>query len=136
MSKRLSIAVLAAVLLIGACTQGQQQGGGTAGGGATGQPNEVSDAQTQAAGICGFVPTVATILGILNLGNPAFATGAQIAKLICDTLTGSGTAGDQAILGRGDVTATVGGEVVTIAGAPATPEQIAQGKRALAQNPQ
>lgn len=49
----------------------------------TGTNGEVSEAQSQAAKLCKFVPTAKTILAILELGVPHLSKATQIAEAIC-----------------------------------------------------
>lgn len=96
-------ALLSASLLLGGCaTFG---GGGTA-------PNWdalVTQVQQAAAAVCSFVPTAQTVLDILSLGHPAFATASQIAGAICASVSAPRQARRA---GESPAPPTVGGVVV------------------------
>lgn len=72
--------VILAALALGACSQAQQQQVQTI----------VSQAQADTVQVCGYLPTVETVSGILAVGNPLLATGEAIANAICAALTPKG----------------------------------------------
>lgn len=71
---------LVMALVLGGCatnSAGQPTVGGLT------QTQIIAGAQQAAVGICGFLPTAATVVGILTAGNPAVATAEAIASAIC-----------------------------------------------------
>ncbi len=61
----------------------------------------IADAQKIAVQICGFLPTAATVAGILSAGNPAVATAAGIAQAICTALAAVPKVGGKRLGGPG-----------------------------------
>jgi hypothetical protein len=47
----------------------------------------VAETQSLGAKICKFVPTAQTVLAILGAGRPELASGAAVAKAICDAIS-------------------------------------------------
>jgi len=52
----------------------------------------VADTQQAATVACGFVPTAATVLNIVAVGNPLIATADAIAQAICSAVAASAAA--------------------------------------------
>lgn len=79
MRKLAIAAALASALSFGGCA--------TVPGGVGGGTDTISQVQQIAATVCFFVPTAATIAGILAAGNPALQSASAIATAICNAIT-------------------------------------------------
>lgn len=50
--------------------------------------SKVDDVLKKSAEVCGYLPTIQTVLNILAIGNPALSTASGIATAICSALHG------------------------------------------------
>ena len=85
--KILIVLALAGASLLAACTPASPGGTPAA------NTAILSEAQSDAVAACGFLPTVATVAGILAAGNPAVMTAAAIGQAICAAVVPAKAAG-------------------------------------------